>query len=79
MQLLTLVQAVDQGCALVFLEWLTINICQHELLSEYESLTRYVMFTCKDAQVSHMAVGGGGGEGRGGRTQEKGGEMGANT
>ena len=58
MQLLTPAQALDQGRALVFLEWLTVNICQQGLLNEHESLTRYVLSKCKAAQVSlsHMCV-----------------------
>ena len=52
MQLLTPAQALDQGRTLVFLEWLTVKICQHGLLNEHESLTRYVLSKCKAAQVS---------------------------
>ena len=51
MQLLSQAQAVDQGRLLVFLEWLTVKMCQRGLLTEHMALVNYVLLSCQAAKV----------------------------
>ncbi len=51
MQLLSQAQAVDQGRLLVFLEWLTVKMCQRGLLTEHMALVNHVLLSCQAAKV----------------------------
>ncbi len=51
MQQLSQAQAVDQGRLLVFLEWLTVKMCQRGLLNEHMALANYVLLSCQAAKV----------------------------
>ncbi|KAL0020687.1 hypothetical protein WJX77_000534 [Trebouxia sp. C0004] len=50
MQRLSQAQAVDQGRLLVFLEWLTVKMCQRGLLTEHMALVDYVVLSCQAAK-----------------------------
>ena len=52
MQLLSQAQAVDQGHLLVFLERLTVKMCQRGLLTEHMALVNYVLLSCQAAKVT---------------------------
>ena len=44
-------QAVDQGRLLVFLEWLTVRMCQRGLVTEHMALVNFVLLSCQAAKV----------------------------
>lgn len=51
MQMLSQAQAVDQGRLLVFLEWLTVKMCQRGLLTGHMALVNYALLNCQAAKV----------------------------
>ncbi|KAA6417106.1 MAG: hypothetical protein FRX49_03402 [Trebouxia sp. A1-2] len=50
MQLLSQAQAVDQGRLLVFLEWLTVKMCQRGLCTAHMALVNDVLLSCQAAK-----------------------------